>query len=216
MGYRVSVSIGVVGAVIVAVSLTPSLAGQAQTGAATDRGLTKAQQEETRKLIHDVAEGLKAKQAAGELAAAPKELEAGADAVGRSGSVRRLHEQRRERHSVREAGGVRGTQARGHYAGRARENPADSPRADAGARRVALGRAESAALLVGDVECEEQPRVARAGPARWPGAACDCRKGSSAHRRVPKRGGRADMVRPTPTRTAASTTSAFRAVCQGR
>ena len=71
MGYRASVSLGVVGAVIVAVSLAPSLAGQAQTGAA-NRGLTKAQQEETRKLIHDVAEGLKAKQAASELAGVPK------------------------------------------------------------------------------------------------------------------------------------------------
>ncbi|MEP7304391.1 MAG: hypothetical protein ABJA98_02625 [Acidobacteriota bacterium] len=59
------------GAVIVGVSLTPTLSGQAQTGAA-NQGLTKAQQEETRKLIHEVAEGLKAKQAASELAGVPK------------------------------------------------------------------------------------------------------------------------------------------------
>jgi len=71
VGYRASVSLGVVGAVIVGVSLTPSLSGQAQTGAA-NRGLTKAQQEETRKLIHEVAEGLKAKQAASEQAGVPK------------------------------------------------------------------------------------------------------------------------------------------------
>ena len=42
-----------------------------------------------------------------------------------------------------------------------------------------LGRAESAALLVGDVECEEQPRVAGAGPARWPGAAGDGRRAAA-------------------------------------
>ena len=62
MGYRASISTGVVGAAIVAVSLTPSLAGQAQTGAATSPSQAKAQ-EEARKLIRDVADSLRAKDA---------------------------------------------------------------------------------------------------------------------------------------------------------
>ena len=59
MGYRASISTGVVGAVIVAVSLTPSLAGQAP---ATSPSQAKAQ-EEARKLIRDVADSLRAKDA---------------------------------------------------------------------------------------------------------------------------------------------------------
>ena len=52
-------------AAIIAVSLTPSLAGQAQTGAAAGQPPSKAQ-EEARKLIREVAESLRAKEAANE------------------------------------------------------------------------------------------------------------------------------------------------------
>jgi len=63
MGRRGSISIGIIGAVVIAVALTPPLAGQAQTGAATSAAQAKAQ-EEARKLIRDVADGLRAKDAA--------------------------------------------------------------------------------------------------------------------------------------------------------
>ena len=64
MRHRLFPSVGAVVAIVVA-SLTPSIVGQAQTGAATGQPSSKAQ-EEARKLIRDVAESLRAKEAANE------------------------------------------------------------------------------------------------------------------------------------------------------
>src|SRR5436190_6091269 len=62
------------------------------------------------------------------------------DGVGRSADRGRVHEQRRERHPVREAGAVRRQEARGRLAGPARrdgETAAGSDgRADAGLERI--------------------------------------------------------------------------------
>jgi alkylhydroperoxidase family enzyme len=71
VSHRYSVLVGAMGAAIVAISLTPPLAGQAQTGAAVSQPPSRAQ-EEARKLIRDVAESLRAKEAANELTVPPK------------------------------------------------------------------------------------------------------------------------------------------------
>src|SRR4030095_14296895 len=86
---------------------------------------------------------------------AAEELEAGADAMGGSGSVWGLDDQRREWDSVREAGGVRGPAARGCDGGGTGRDSTGPARSNARPGRSIVRRSEPAAVLVGNLEREE-------------------------------------------------------------
>ena len=165
-------------------------AAQSQTAAAD-----KERQDAERKLIREVAEGLK-KKAGPAAAAVPKNWKAGANAVGRPGHRRRLHEQRRERHPVRAPRRVRGAAARRRDRRGARQAPASAAGCDCRERRAAGGSAESPAVLVGDAQRAEQPRLDGRRSAGRPDSAADA--GSAAAGRRARR--RAAAQRPRPGR----------------
>ena len=77
-------------------------------------------------------------------------------------------------------------------------------------------RRPPAAVLVGNLERHQQPRLARRRPAGRTRFRRDAGRRSSGPRRAPRRGGGAGAARPTPTRTAACTTGASRAACRDR
>ena len=216
MSHRYSVSmVGAIGAVIVAISLTPPLAGQAQTGAAVSQPPPGPR----RKRESSFATSRRAcerKRPPNELAVPPKNWKPARTPWGDpdlSGVYTNSDESGIPFERPAEFDGRR---PRGHHAGGAGDDSAGAPRPDARARGSILGRAEPPAVLVGNAECEEQPRVARGRPAGRQGSADDA--GRAAARKRSRRGEapRADTARRTPTRIAASTTSASREGCPVR
>ena len=141
--------------------------------------------------------------------AAARHVQAGADAVGRSGHRRRVHQQRRERDPVRAAGGVRRgasstTSRPTELAKMVKQRQEQTIERDADAERVS-GRDQPDAL-VRELLRRQQPRVARLGSAGRQGAAADRRRRSSARLRARQRArgarGPADSLgRPQPLRS---------------
>ena len=123
-----------------------------------------------------------------------EELEAGADRLGRPGSDGCLFEQRRGRHPVRKTGPVRGPPARGHHRRRVEPAAAGATERDARTRRQRLGRSRRspAAVLVGNPERHQQPRVARPRPAgrKIPPETPEARQRAAARAEARRRAGR--------------------------
>ena len=131
MSHRSLVSLGATVALGAAVWIAN--AASCRPVANQSAGTSQAIKEAERKLIKEVADGLKKRDAT----LAPQ-----AEACRRTGSRRRtpwgdpdltgrLFEQRRGRHSVREAGAVRGPPARGHHRSGVGQAPADATGRDA-------------------------------------------------------------------------------------
>ena len=148
--------------------------------------------------------------------AAARNLRAGKDAMGRSRYCRAVHEQRRERHSVRAAGRVRRPPARGGDACGAGQDCSAASAADHRARadveRVPWRDKPDA--LVRELQRGQQPRVAGRRSAGRQGSAADSR-GAAAGGRATARHARV-AGRPTRGRTAACTIAASLAAFPAR
>ena len=177
----------------------------------------QAIKEAERKLIKEVADGLKKRDAAlSPQAEVPKNWKPARTAWG-DPDLTGVYSNSDEAGIPFETGPVRRPPARGHHRSRAEPAPASATKRDARTRGQRLGRSRGppAAVLVGNPERHEQPRVARPRPAGRKSPAGDA-GGTAARRLVRTRDAEADTAPLTPRRTAACTTGASREACRAR